>query len=786
MIRRVKGIWIEGFLNRSLDRIARIELGLEDRPEAVAHPWDAVVQQPDRKPRQLPLGTSATDVFDEVHGTLLILGAPGAGKTTTLLELTRDLLVRADQDASMPIPVVFHLATWAVQRQPLSEWIVEELASERYKVPRDLAQEWVKQEKILPLLDGFDEVAFGYRSQCATAINQFQKEHGFLSLVVCSRTAEYRALGIQLHLEAAILIQPLNQRQISSYLLQLGDPLENMRRALERDRTLWEIVETPLLLSIAVLAYQGESSTALPSGGTAEDRRRRLLMAYVEKMFKHRRACDDVTKQRTIRWLAYIARGLAWRWQSAFYPSSISVNWLPSLFQQYLIIGSTCFFAGLFPGLATGIIMSLLFGPAVGVFSGIVSGLAGALIGLPTARDEDLSLLDVAGSTRLGRLWEGIRNTGRSIFWSSIILVLVGGILGLVIAATLALSRNGSINNEGFNGLLIGGALGAFVAFSTAPTIWRITDILPLLNRHGLHPNANTRVPLTIAVDLTLSVGIVSSILLTLVVDSTVALTIGCLMGLAVGYGTTGVLIARYWGVRLLLAWDGLAPRQYRDFLPDAAGRTFLYKVGEGYVFLHRLVLDYFAQLEFLEAKHFDPWMGLQRWNLTPEMAVQQALHLAEETNPDGALTAFNWVADQDHNLDLAPVAIQLSQVFLQQVIAREGTRLYSRDISHARSFEVARSLLQGAIEDGNGVVAAKAAFGLGELLRHQAPVIRPNSKHDEPRYAPGAQGLLDQAKMAYELAAKSGESPYDHLANQQLGLLALRRPGDKPSPLDW
>jgi hypothetical protein len=80
MLQQVKAIWVEGLLNRSLDRIARIDLGLESRPAAVSHTWDVLVQRYDRRPEPLPTGTSATRVFDEVGGTLLILGAPGAGK----------------------------------------------------------------------------------------------------------------------------------------------------------------------------------------------------------------------------------------------------------------------------------------------------------------------------------------------------------------------------------------------------------------------------------------------------------------------------------------------------------------------------------------------------------------------------------------------------------------------------------------------------------------------------------------------------------------------------------
>jgi hypothetical protein len=49
--------------------------------------------------------------------------------------------------------------------------------------------------------------------------------------------------------------------------------------------------------------------------------------------------------------------------------------------------------------------------------------------------------------------------------------------------------------------------------------------------------------------------------------------------------------------LRLLLARAGLAPLRYAAFLDHAAGRVLLRRVGGGWVFVHRLLLDYFAGL---------------------------------------------------------------------------------------------------------------------------------------------------------------------------------------------
>jgi TIR domain len=115
MLARVRSFWIEGVLEQSLHQVARVELGLETRPEAVPHPWELLVQPLDREPRPMPSGVGMAAVFDQLGQALLILGAPGAGKTTLLLELARDLLDRAEQDLAHPIPVVFNLSSWATR-----------------------------------------------------------------------------------------------------------------------------------------------------------------------------------------------------------------------------------------------------------------------------------------------------------------------------------------------------------------------------------------------------------------------------------------------------------------------------------------------------------------------------------------------------------------------------------------------------------------------------------------------------------------------------------------------
>jgi serine/threonine protein kinase len=128
-LRKVRAFWITGVLEHSLHGAALLALGLQEQPDAVANPWQLVLQHPTGAPRSLPAGTRITEVYDRAEGELLILGAPGSGKSTLLLELARDLLERAEHDERHPLPAVFNLSSWASKQQPLADWLVEELNS---------------------------------------------------------------------------------------------------------------------------------------------------------------------------------------------------------------------------------------------------------------------------------------------------------------------------------------------------------------------------------------------------------------------------------------------------------------------------------------------------------------------------------------------------------------------------------------------------------------------------------------------------------------------------------
>jgi eukaryotic-like serine/threonine-protein kinase len=74
-------------------------------------------------------------------------------------------------------------------------------------------------------------------------------------------------------------------------------------------------------------------------------------------------------------------------------------------------------------------------------------------------------------------------------------------------------------------------------------------------------------------------------------------LSVGIVAGVRVGLDSGGHAFIQHCVLRLLLARNGSAPWNYPAFLDTAAEYLFLRKVGGGYIFVHRMLMDYFAAL---------------------------------------------------------------------------------------------------------------------------------------------------------------------------------------------
>jgi hypothetical protein len=169
---------------------------------------------------------------DDIEGKLLILGAPGAGKTTALLSLAEQLVYGAISQAKTVIPVIFELSTWQNDNQSIQSWLIEQLydlhgGNRKAK----FYEQWLERQVLLPLLDGLDELGLERQKKCTEKLNEFA-EH-YPQLVVCCRVKEFEAVDIKLrNLRGAVCLQSLSDSQIQDYLGSLKRP------------ELWEAIQT--------------------------------------------------------------------------------------------------------------------------------------------------------------------------------------------------------------------------------------------------------------------------------------------------------------------------------------------------------------------------------------------------------------------------------------------------------------------------------------------------------------------------------------------------------------
>jgi hypothetical protein len=378
MLRRLRRSYID-LMNQSLQGAAWLELGLAGNPDAVQNAANFLLRVESRPEQPLPPGTSITQVYDETEHELLILGEPGAGKSTLLLDLAKHLLTRAERDETHPLPVILPLSSWAAKRPPLQDWIAEQLA-QIYDVPRQLSEQWVKEERILPLLDGLDEMEETARPACIAEINVYHHEH-LIPLVVCSRTTEYEA-AISCHrlaLQGAVVVQPLTREDVDAYLVRAGESLTALRNALKENTHLQMLSTTPLMLNILTLTYQGRSVRGLSSN------KETLLLKqvwddYVQRMVTRKGNSKRYPPERTRAWLSYLAQQMRKHNQTVFYLEHLQPDWLKAKQQ--------CTYAKLgirLPAIMIGVLVSILvqwfFLGNTGLLPLLLYGVMGGLLG---------------------------------------------------------------------------------------------------------------------------------------------------------------------------------------------------------------------------------------------------------------------------------------------------------------------------------------------------------------------------------------------------------------------
>ncbi|MGB3444695.1 MAG: NACHT domain-containing protein [Actinophytocola sp.] len=201
---------------------------------------------------------------------VVVLGEAGTGKTTLAVLFMRALLTDLPDDE--PVPVMVPLSDWDPDLTDLHEWLAGRIerdfpALKAGEYGPDVARAMVEQRRVLPVLDGMDELPDPVRPRVISALSAQTRDD---RLILTCRTQAYRDAvlddqGGVLTAAAVIETMRLTSQDAAAYLRSClpsrpAAPWERVVTALENPRragagSLTDALDTPLALWLFRTVY---------------------------------------------------------------------------------------------------------------------------------------------------------------------------------------------------------------------------------------------------------------------------------------------------------------------------------------------------------------------------------------------------------------------------------------------------------------------------------------------------------------------------------------------------
>jgi len=523
------------------------------------------------------------DVFASVSSQrLVVLGDAGGGKTILALRLTLDLLDRRTE--ADPVPVLFSLVSWNPNRQSLHDWMAARLVADHPGLATlsarnsTAAGELVRAGRVLPILDGLDEIPSSLRAAAIRRMNATL--HPGDPLVVTCRTGEYAAAVAEADVitaAAVIELRPLGMDDLADYLPRTArvpadatssgkwdQVITHLRRPGRQDHAaaLMSVLSVPLMTSLARTAYSDTAADPVellqePLSGSKEAIANHLVdqlipTAYDELISDRSRWSADQARQ----WLGHLAghvdttdeRAFAWWRLHQAVPRAVQTA-------VAVVVGA----------IGAGGPAGLLAERGTGVLVGAVAGLTSGLVSVSSLPVPSTVRLRVRGG--LDRLRQRIPPRSTPVGWLAAATVL-----------SLTLWFTTGPNAAAMAGVAVVAAFGLDTWFDVPADVGRAVGPRSVLRADRL---------------AALSRGVARGC----VIGIAVGLMAGAVAGVGFGLGVIVVSVAyTSWGrfavARIWLALSGRLPWRLMAFLDDAHRRGVLRQVGGVYQFRHATLQD--------------------------------------------------------------------------------------------------------------------------------------------------------------------------------------------------
>ena len=194
---------------------------------------------------------------------LMVLGQPGAGKSTFLRRIGLEALKREESDYGHNcIPVFLELKRFNTGKVDIEQAIAREFETCNFPDPARSATRLLEDGKLLVLLDGLDEVPTQQMDQAITQIQDFCDRYRQNRFIASCRTAAYRSRFRQFR---DVIMADFDDEQIQQFMTNWFRSKDD--REFDTAQKCWdllqqpeyaatrELAQTPLLLTFLCLVF---------------------------------------------------------------------------------------------------------------------------------------------------------------------------------------------------------------------------------------------------------------------------------------------------------------------------------------------------------------------------------------------------------------------------------------------------------------------------------------------------------------------------------------------------
>lgn len=218
-----------------------------------------------------------TRFVEKIYRTVL-LGNPGAGKSTLSLKLCHDLATHYSQmliEGKQTTPILVILRDYGVakneQKSSILEFVETQIkAKYQVKPPEGAIEYLLLSGRVMVIFDGLDELLdSSYRLEISSDIESFCSLYPLIPVLVTSRQVGYDQAPLDERAFKVFIIAPFNPNQVEEYArkwFSIGDaeltPKQRQQKIeafLRESRVVPDLRTNPLMLALICNIYRGEN-----------------------------------------------------------------------------------------------------------------------------------------------------------------------------------------------------------------------------------------------------------------------------------------------------------------------------------------------------------------------------------------------------------------------------------------------------------------------------------------------------------------------------------------------